>query len=102
MKIIEWLSDKIEEEINDGKVYIEKALLIKQDMPKLADTLAKLSDEEYKHMTILHNEVIDIINEYKKTKGAPPSDMMAVYEYLHKKQIEKSGELKALQSTYRS
>ena len=102
MKIIEWLSDKIEEEINDSKCYAEKALMLKSERQKLADTLMKLSEEEMKHMTLLHNEVVDIINEYRKTNGEPPADMLAIYEYLHRKQIDKSAEVKAMQIQYRS
>ena len=102
MKIIEWLSDKIEEEVKDAKCYGEKAMMLKEDMPKLADTLMKLSEEELKHMAMLHNEVVDIIEEYRKKNGEPPADMMAIYEYLHKKQINKTAEVKAMQTLYRS
>ena len=102
MKIIEWLSDRIEEEINDAQTYAEKAIMVKQDIPKLAEALIKLSNEEMNHMTILHNEVIDIINDYRKKNGEPPKDMMAVYDYLHKRQIAKASAVRAVQSAYRS
>jgi len=102
MKIIEWLSDKIEEEISDADCYAKKAIMLKETMPRLADTLMKLSEEEMKHMAMLHNEVVDIIEEYRKKEGEPPSEMLAVYEYLHRKQIDKSAEVRAKQSMYRS
>ena len=102
MKIIEWLSEQIEEEISDGKKYAEHAILWKQDYPKLADTLMKISEQEMQHMALLHNEVVDIIEDYRKKKGEPPADMLAIYDYLHKKQIEKSANVKAMQTTYRS
>ena len=102
MKIIQWLSDKIEDEINDANVYCTKALMLKETMPKLADTLEKLSEEELKHMAMLHNEVVDIIEEYRKKDGEPPADMLAIYDYLHKRQINKSAEVKAMQSMYRA
>ena len=102
MKIIQWLSDKIDEEIGDAKCYCVKAIEVKIDMPKLSETLFKLSEEEMKHMSLLHNEVVDIITTYRKEHGEPPADMLAVYEYLHKKQIDKSAEVKAMQTMYRS
>lgn len=102
MKIIEWLSERIEEEICDANDYIEEALLKKQEFPHLADTLAKISEEELKHMAMLHNEVVDIIDDYRKSTGDPPPEMMAVYDYLHRKQIEKTANVKAMQSQYRS
>lgn len=102
MKIIEWLSDKIEGEIHDAECYAKKAMMLKEDMSKLADTLMKLSEEEMKHMALLHNEVVDIIEDYRKKEGEPPADMLAVYDYLHRKQIEKSANVKAMQTQYRS
>ena len=102
MKIIEWLSERIEDEIEDAKVYAEKAMMCKQERQKLADTLMKISEEEMRHMAMLHNEVVDIIEEYRKKEGEPPAEMTAVYEYLHRKQIEKSAEVKAMQTQYRS
>ena len=42
-----------------------------------------------------------IIKKYRETKGEPPADMMAVYDYLHKKQIDKALEVKALQTMYK-
>ena len=102
MKIIEWLSDKIEEEIHDAECYAKKAMMLKDERPKLADTLMKISEEEMRHMALLHNEVVDIIEDYRRKEGEPPSDMLAIYEYLHKKQIEKSANVKAMQTQYRS
>ena len=102
MKIIEWLSDRIEDEICDAKTYIEAALMKKEKYSHLADTLAKISEEEMHHMAMLHNEVVDIIDDYRKKEGEPPAEMTAVYEYLHRKQIEKSAEVKAMQTQYRS
>ena len=52
-------------------------------------------------MNLLHNEVAAIIKKYRETKGEPPADMLAVYEYLHKEQIEKAVEVKTLQNMYK-
>lgn len=102
MKIIEWLSDKIEDEIKDAECYAKKAMMLKEDNQKLADTLMKISEEEMRHMALLHNEVVDIIDAYRKKEGEPPTEMLAIYDYLHGKQIEKSANVKAMQTQYRS
>lgn len=59
-----------------------------------------LSNEEMKHMQLLHNSVVKIIKAYRKTEGEPPTEMMAVYNYLHEKAIEEAKEVKVLQQMY--
>ena len=100
MKLIETLSEKISEEICDAKSYAEMAIENREAYPDLAQTLYELSVEEMGHMSRLHTAVTAIIEQYRKEKGEPPAAMMAVYEYLHKQQIGKAAEAKAMQSLY--
>lgn len=101
MKIIKTLSEKITEEICDAKAYVKMAVEYKDEYPDLSRTLYNLSLQEMDHMSVLHNSVTEIIKRYRDTNGEPPADMMAVYDYLHKNQIEKSLEVKMLQSMYK-
>lgn len=101
MKLIEILSEKVDEEISDAKSYIEMAIKYKEEYPELSRTLCNLSLQEMEHMNLLHNEIVAMIKKYRDTKGEPPADMLAVYNYLHKKQIEKSAEVKMLQNLYK-
>ena len=101
MKIIKILSNKITEEICDAKSYAKLALQYKEEYPELSRTLYNISTQEMEHMNLLHGEVTQIIKRYRETQGEPPADMMAVYDYLHKKQIDMSLEVKTLQSMYK-
>ena len=101
MKLIQELSDKISEEISDAKSYMEMALQHRADYPELARTLYGISTEEMEHMNRLHNAVVEIIGNYRKTNGEPPAEMLAVYDYLHKRQIERSLEVRMLQTMYK-
>lgn len=101
MKIIKVLSEKIEEEIKDAKDYIEMAIELKDEYPELSRTLSNLSAQEMEHMNILHNEVAVIIKKYRDTNGEPPAEMLAVYNYLHKRHIEDAKDVRMLQSMYK-
>lgn len=99
MKIIQQLSEQIDDELNDANDYIHKALQVRSSYPKVADVYFKLSNEEMNHVNMLHNAVTAIINELRQTQEVPPS-MQAVYDYLHEKQIDKAALIRATQAEY--
>lgn len=92
MKIIEELYEHIDEEIHDMKCYAKMACLYKGKYPQLAETLSKISVQEETHASALHDKVVELIDAYKKAGNSIPVDMEALYEYLHKRQIEKHAE----------
>ena len=102
MKLIKELEEKIEDEIHDIKEYAEMAAALKSEHPALAQVLYNISVQEDAHQAALHGEVVKLIEEHRKTKGAPPAEMMAVYDYLHKRHIEKLAEARRYQDLYKS
>jgi ferritin len=101
MQLISKLSDMIEEELNDSEKYIRCAMNHKEDNPTLAAAFAKLSSEEMGHVNILHEQVVNLINEYRKAHGDPPEKMQGIYDYLHKKHIDRANEIKVMQALFK-
>lgn len=102
MKLIKELEELIEEEIHDVKKYAKMAAELKSEHPGLANTLYTLSTQEDSHQAALHGEVVKIIETHRRNHGDPPAEMMAVYNFLHKRHIEKLEEARRYQEIYRS
>ena len=100
MEIIKQLVTKIDDELEDAEKYIKCAYKVKETYPALAEVYYKLSLEEMKHMTMLHDEVVRIINEYKKTNEVPIG-MQTLYDYVHEREIKWASKIKAKQDNYK-
>ena len=103
MKIIEKLSNMIEEEIHDAEKYIRCALAYKDDksMHDVAEMFYKLSTEEMNHMNILHTQVVSLIENYRKSEGEPPKEMLMLYDILHRKHIDDAATVRAMIGMYK-
>jgi ferritin len=101
MKIIEHLSDLINEEIDGACNYAKLALKYKEERPQLAQTFYNLTVDEMKHIDMLHDEVVKIINDHKATGAEVPVEMQAVYDYVHAKQIDRVHHIKVYMDQYK-
>ena len=101
MKQIQMLTEQIAEEIGDAKKYAAMAVNLKESDPDLAKMYFSLSQQELEHMQILHRAVTEMIQRFRDVSGEPPAEMLAVYNYLHDRQIRNATEVKNLQSLYR-
>ena len=102
MKLIKELEEKIDDEIHDIKEYARMAAEVKADHPALAQVLYNISVQEDSHQAALHGEVVKLIEEHRRTHGAPPPAMQAVYEYVHQKHIDALAEARRYQDVYKS
>ena len=101
MLLIKTLKGKIAEELHDACEYAKLALEHKDEHRQLADVFYTLSLDEVRHSMMLHQEVVRVIEEYRKTKGDPPPAMQALYDYLHELNIEKMEKVKRYQAMYK-
>ena len=101
MKIIKELSEMIIDEAEGAEKYVREAMMLKDKRPEIANMFYKLANEELGHVNTLHVAVVSLINEYRAEHGDPPANMMAVYDYLHEKQISKVAEVNAMLAAYR-
>lgn len=101
MRKIEKLEKQIYEEYCDAEKYITCALLNKEEDQKLADTYAKLAQEELDHAAILHDAVRRLIEDYKAKNGEPPEAMMVVYKILHERDVEYATKVKIMVQQYK-
>lgn len=102
MQLIRDLEELIEDEISDIKTYAKMAAELKSEHPGLAQVLYNISAQEDAHQAAIHGEVVKIIQDYRRQHGEPPADMMAVYDYLHKKAIDKLAEAHRYQEIYKN
>lgn len=102
MKLIRDLEEMIEDEIRDIEKYAKMAAQVKDEHPALAQVLYNISVQEDAHHAALHNEVVRIVEEYRRTHGEPPAAMMAVYEFMHKRHIDKIAEARRFQDIYKN
>ena len=100
MQIIKTLVDKINDELDDANKYIKCAYRVKDEDTKLADTFYDLSLEEMKHMTLLHDQVVRIINDYKREHEVPEV-MQMLYNDEHEKIIKRAAKIKAKQEGFK-
>jgi Mn-containing catalase len=101
MKLIKELTERIEEEIDGAEEYVKEAIKLKHEHPSLAKTLYDISNQEMSHIDMLHAEVVKLIEEHRRMHGEPPAPMMAVYQYLHERHIDKTNNIRMLQNEYK-
>ena len=100
MKIIKKISEQIEEELKDAKKYLQDAYKYTDEYPALAETYYELSVAEMGHVSMLHDMVAKIINEYAETNPIPEG-IQAIYDYLHEQHIKKARKIKTMQEEFK-
>lgn len=100
MKIIKCLSENIENTLDAAEENIKMAMMYKEEYPIASKAFYTQSVVLMDSIKMQHDAVVALIEGYKKEKGEPPAPMMAIYNYMHERHINKSAAIKALQELY--
>lgn len=100
MEVIKCMSENMEKILDMAEENIKKAIKYKMDYPVVSKAF-------YTESTILmdsikgqHDAVVSLIENYRKEKGEPPAPMMAIYNYMHERQMNQAVGIKNLQDMY--
>ena len=53
------------------------------------------------YANIMHDDVVELIQEHRREHGEPPKLMMELYDYLHERHIEDATAVKVMQNTFK-
>lgn len=100
MKVIKCLSESIESTLDMAEDSIKSAIKYKEEFPVAAKAFYTQSLTLMDSIKVQHDAVATIISEYRKEKGDPPAPMMAIYDYMHERHINKAAAIRSLQDMY--
>jgi len=100
MQVIKCLSEDIEATLDAAEDEIKKAIMYKNDYPIAAKAFYNKSVMLMDSIKSQHDAVVSLIDGYRKEKGEPPAPMMAIYNYMHERHINKAAAIKNLQDMY--
>jgi hypothetical protein len=101
MKILSHLIEKAHDTMEEVEWYGEKAMHYKTDHKSLADVYNKIAEMHVTIYDMLHKEMVNLIEEHKRMGHTPPPEMLAIWDYEHKKLIKEFAEAKTLVDEYK-
>lgn len=100
MQVIKCLSENIEATLDAAEDNIKKAVKYKDEYPTAAKAFYTQSIMLMDSIKGQHDAVATLIGDYRKERGEPPAPMMAIYNYMHERHINKAAAIKNLQDMY--
>ena len=102
MKVLKYLIEKANDTMEEVWEYSEKAHILKSEHRSLADTYIKIAEMHITIYNMLHEKMVNLIEEEKRKGVVPPASMMAIFEYSHEKLIKEFAEAKVLIDEYKN
>lgn len=101
MKMLTHLIDKADETMDEIEWYAEKAHHLKSENKPLADAYIKVAEMHITIYGILHDQMVNLIEKYKKEGNEPPREMMAIWSYEHEKLMKEFEQMKYMVDDYK-
>ena len=101
MKILVNLIEKANDTMDEIEWYAEKAHHIRTEHKELADTYIKIADMHIDIYKMLHERMVELIDETKRKGVQPPPEMLAIWNYEHEKLVKEFAEVKFLVEEYK-
>ena len=92
--MFEKLMDMIDEELDGAMQYAKCALHNKDGNAALAETFHTIAGQELEHAELLEAQAKKQIDDYETSHGFAPDDMKTLYDYLHRKYIDRTIEIR--------
>ena len=101
MKILTTLIEKANDTMDEIHWYAEKAMHLRTEHKALADVYIKIADMHVSIYGMLHDRMVNLIEEERKKNGQPPQVMLAIWEYEHEKMAKEFAESRFLIEEYK-
>lgn len=98
MTKIKNMIDDLKEEIEGAKCYAEKALESKVKSSPRYSKYKTMAEQELEHASIIHDFLVEDINELEKVYPQIPENMKEGWDKAHKEYIEKVAWIKMMLS----
>lgn len=100
MQVIKCLCEDIEATLDAAEEDIKYAIQYQIDFPIASKAFYTKSIMLMDTIKPQHDAVTALIAAYRKEKGEPPAPMMAIYNYMHERHMNKAAAIKNLQEMY--
>ena len=101
MKLLKDLIEKADDTLDEIEWYAEKAHHLKADHKDVAEAYVEIAEMHIKIYNMLHEKMVETIDEYKRQGHEPPAVMKAIWDYEHEKLVKEFAEAKYLIEEYR-
>lgn len=96
MEVIKCMCEDIEKTLTMAEKNVKKAIEYKEMYPIAAKAFYNKSVALMETIKGIHDGVVVMIKNYREEKGEPPEPMLAVYNYLHERQVDNAALVKNL------